>query len=153
MQPLLTLGSWAQNHSQGLIFISTFSLVSFFGSLLLLPWLIIRIPEDYFGASCVDFGFLPRHPFWKLLFRIGKNLLGVAFVIVGILMLVLPGQGLLTLCLGLIFIDFPGKRKLENGLIRKKSILGVINSIRAKAKRPPLQIELPNSSTKSGVKK
>ena len=39
--------------------------------------------------------------------------MGYLLIIGGILMLVLPGQGLLTILLGLIFSDYPGKYKLE----------------------------------------
>ncbi len=52
-------------------------------------------------------------------------------------MLFLPGQGLLTMLLGILFIDFPGKHRLEQKLIQHPKILRTINTFREKAGKPP----------------
>jgi hypothetical protein len=71
-----------------------------------------------------------------------KNAVGSVLVIAGILMLVLPGQGILTLFVGLTLVDFPGKRRLELWLIRKRPVLHAVGWIRSKSGRPALR--LPN---------
>jgi len=67
-----------------------------------------------------------------------KNLLGAIIVLAGIAMLVLPGQGIITILLGIFFMNFPGKYKLELWIIKRPAILKSINWIRAKANHSPL---------------
>jgi hypothetical protein len=117
------------------------SLVMFVGSLILLPWGIARIPDDYFASLRA-----PRpswhgvHPaiFWMI--KTGKNLAGVLLILAGILMLVLPGQGILAILVGLMLLEFPGKRRLELIMMRRRQISRTMNWIRKKAGRPPLAV-------------
>ena len=74
-------------------------------------------------------------PLWLL-----KNLFGLLLVIAGMLMLVLPGQGLLTIFVGLIFLDFPGKYRMERKMVSNDSVLRSINWVRARTGKPPLII-------------
>ena len=46
-----------------------------------------------------------------------KNLLGATLVLAGLLMLFLPGQGVITLLAGLMIMNYPGKFVLEPWLI------------------------------------
>ncbi|HSB44171.1 MAG TPA: PGPGW domain-containing protein, partial [Nitrospira sp.] len=66
------------------------------------------------------------------------NAVGAIFLFVGFLMLFLPGQGVLTMVIGVSMLDFPGKRKVEATLIGQPTVLGVINSMREKFGKPPL---------------
>ena len=67
-----------------------------------------------------------------------KNLLGAALVLIGIAMLVLPGQGALTILAGVFLLEFPGKRRLELRIVRQRPVHLTINWIRARVGRPPL---------------
>lgn len=69
-----------------------------------------------------------------------KNILGVMLVLGGIALLLLPGQGILTILIGLIIMDFPYKYKVEIRIIKHPFVLRAINKLRAKAKQRPLQI-------------
>jgi hypothetical protein len=69
-----------------------------------------------------------------------RNLLGGALVVAGIAMLVLPGQGILTILIGLLLMDFPGKRRGEIYLLRKRTVARAVNWIRSRAKQPPLEL-------------
>ena len=69
-----------------------------------------------------------------------KNIIGYALIFGGILMLVLPGQGLFTIFIGLILSNYPGKYKLERKLISIPSILKMVNWLRRKSNKPPLDI-------------
>ncbi len=69
-----------------------------------------------------------------------KNLAGAVFLIMGFLMLFIPGQGLLTILLGLTFLNFPGKRRLEIRLIRSPRIHRGVNWIRRRSGKPPVQL-------------
>jgi hypothetical protein len=78
------------------------------------------------------------HPRLSFLLTVIKNLIGGVFILAGLVMLVLPGQGLLTILIGITLTNFPGKYKLEQGLARRRSILRAMNWIRGKAHRTPL---------------
>jgi hypothetical protein len=69
-----------------------------------------------------------------------KNVVGIVLLMAGIVMLFTPGQGILTILLGLSFVDFPGKRGLERRIVGNPVVLDKINSLRARANRPPLEI-------------
>lgn len=56
----------------------------------------------------------------------------------GLLLLVIPGQGVLTMVIGLILIDFPGKYHLERGLMQRKHVLKTVNWLCARRQEPPL---------------
>ena len=72
-----------------------------------------------------------------------KNTLGALALIMGILMLVLPGQGVLTILIGISLLDFPGKRRLEYWIISQGAVHRTIDRIRARAGRPPLVLPDP----------
>ncbi len=49
-----------------------------------------------------------------------------------------PGQGLLMVLIGLMLVDFPGRRRVEKALARRPGILATVNRLRARFSRPPL---------------
>lgn len=55
-------------------------------------------------------------------------------------MLVLPGQGILTILIGLGIMNFPGKFAVERWFVERKGVMFSINWIRQKTKHPPLQL-------------
>jgi hypothetical protein len=118
------------------------SLLLFFGTLAAVPVFVIVIREEYFlHAEESTFGTMKeRHPLMRLLLLLLKNLVGALFLLMGFVMLFIPGQGLLTLLIGTVLIDFPGKRGLELRLIRNRRISGAANWIRAKAGRNPIRL-------------
>ena len=72
-----------------------------------------------------------------------KNLLGVVLILLGIILSLpgVPGQGILTILLGLIMLDIPGKRPLEAKIIQRPAILSAINTLREKYRKPPLVMD------------
>jgi hypothetical protein len=101
---------------------------------------IVRIPADYFTHQRRQF--MPgRNPALRIVLRVLKNLLGVAVVAVGIVTSIpgVPGQGFLTILIGLMLLDFPGKFAVERWIIRRRAIRGAANWLRRKAGRPPLE--------------
>ena len=83
-------------------------------------------------------------------FALAKNLLGVAFILAGVAMLVLPGQGLLTILLGLGLTNFPGKYALEQRLVARPSVRWALDQIRQKAGRPPFRWVKPEDRASRG---
>ncbi|MHA6965650.1 PGPGW domain-containing protein [Zobellella denitrificans] len=115
------------------------SLVCFIGSLLVIPWLVLRIPADYFsGEYRHRVPWAEQHPVIRWLLLILKNLLGLVLLLMGIAMLVLPGQGLLTILIALVFLNFPGKYRLERRIFMIPSVRQGVDWLRRRAGRPPL---------------
>jgi hypothetical protein len=126
------------DHATLLCWLGILSLVTFVASLIVIPLLIVRMPADYFTRERPYYR--GRHPVlhWSIL--IAKNLFGALFLLAGLAMLFLPGQGLITIVIALTLLNFPGKRRLECRLIRRPGINRVINWIRTRKGRPPLLI-------------
>jgi len=136
--------AWLRGHETILWWLGVLSIVMFVGTLVVLPIVVARLPADYFTRDQRHIGH--RHvqsTVPRLLGLLSKNLLGIVFVLAGMAMLVLPGQGILTILIGLMLMDFPGKRALERRLVQQPSVLRAINWIRAKARQPAL--EMPTS--------
>ncbi|RUM94568.1 MAG: hypothetical protein DSZ28_02530 [Thiothrix sp.] len=115
------------------------SVITFIASLIIIPWLIIQMPEDYFVSEHRHSSKIRRlHPALYLLIRIGKNLLGLFLFFAGLIMFVLPGQGILTMFIGISLTDFPGKFRAERWFIEKPAVFKAINWIRRKANKPML---------------
>lgn len=137
---------WFQGRETLVVWIGGFSLGILIISAVTVPVIVRRLPSDYFlrkSARDVSDG----HPLLRLAFLFIRNFVGGLLVTGGIIMLVTPGQGLLTAVVGLLLMDFPGKRRLEICLIRFGPLNRAINWIRRRDNQPPL--ELPESSSKN----
>ncbi len=116
-----------------------FSLVSFVLTLVLVPVLLIGLPADHFcrdGEQAAH----RRHPLLHALLVFSRNAAGIMLLGLGVVLLVLPGQGLLTMLLGLVLMDFPGKRGLERRLLRQPRVLQPLNRLRRRFGRAPLRL-------------
>jgi hypothetical protein len=133
------MSEWFNNNEVILWWVLVFSIASFIAAIILVPIILIFLPPDYFTTEKRHrTSFSEHHPMIRIPLLIIKNLSGCLFVIIGILMIALPGQGILTIMAGIILLDFPGKYKLERKAIQSKVILHSINWIRTKASKPPL---------------
>jgi len=118
------------------------SFITFVGTLIVVPWLIVRIPTDYFASEKRQTeAWSNHHPLIRGLLLVAKNLFGVVLVVMGIIMLVLPGQGLLTILVGLVLLNFPGKYRFERWLVLRRPILRSVNWLRRRRGREPLQFD------------
>ena len=122
--------------------IGTF-LVTFTFSLIVVGIVMVKLPANYFSPHYTQ-DFMPGKPWfvrWSAV--ILKNLLGVFLILLGIILSLpgVPGQGLLTILLGLIMLDIPGKRPLEARIIQRPAVLATINKLRARYNKPPLEME------------
>lgn len=131
---------WIQSNDTIVWWLVASSAFMFVASLILLPMLVVRIPADYFTHR-------KRHhkrpekypPAIRIIVLIIKNVLGAVLVIAGILMLVLPGQGLFTMFMGIMMMNFPGKFKLERWIVERGPVLKSINWLRRRAHHEPLR--------------
>ncbi len=123
-----------------LIWFAVSSVFMFVGTLIAIPVILMRLPADYFDIRKPRPWMENHHPILRLLGHIVKNVVGAIFLFAGFLMLFLPGQGLLTMLIGLSLIEFPGKRRVEAKVVGQSTVLSTINSMRAKFGKPPLII-------------
>lgn len=136
---------WIALHETLLGYLGLLSLPTFFFTLILVPVLVIRMPADYFMYDKKDLKqFRRQHPVVRVMTQILKNVFGGIFICAGLAMLVLPGQGVITILIGITLISFPKKRALECWIIRQKAVVRTINWMRARADKSP--VELPLSS-------
>lgn len=130
--------TWTQIGVGGGLFLSSL-VVSF----LAIALVMVKIPADYFSPNYSQ-KFMPNSTFlvrWGAV--ILKNLLGVFLIALGIVLSLpgVPGQGLLTILLGLIMVDIPGKRPLEARIIQRPTIQTAINGLRSRFNKPPLILD------------
>ena len=117
--------------------------VTFVGSLALVSFMLVKIPATYFHSSHDRDFLVDRHRAVRWSGLVMKNVLGVALVILGIIMSLpgVPGQGILTILLGLMLLDLPGKRGWEQKLVKRPKVLQTINHLRGKFGKPPLVLD------------
>ena len=123
-----------------LIWFAVSSVFMFVGTLIAIPVILMRLPADYFDIRIPRPWMENHHPILRLIGHIVKNVVGAIFLFAGFLMLFLPGQGVLTMLIGLSLIEFPGKRRVEAKIVGQSTVLSTINAMRAKFDKPPLII-------------
>ncbi len=118
-------------------------LVSLTVSFIAIAVVMVKIPANYFSTHYRQ-DFLPGSH-WTVRWGavIIKNIFGVFLILLGIVLSLpgIPGQGILTILLGLIMIDIPGKRPLEARIIKRPTVLAAVNRLRERYNKPPLQLD------------
>ena len=122
-----------------LVWLGSLSFIIFIFSLLTIKWLVALIPSDYFIKKN-NSEFRSNYPIFWLVSIIIKNLVGYTLIVGGIIMLVLPGQGLFTIFIGLMLSNYPGKFYIERKFIAIPSVLRAINWLRKKSNTPSIKI-------------
>ena len=118
-------------------------LVTFSDNLALVTLILVKIPPDYFHDSRSG-AFLKGHSqMIRILAITGKNLAGFLIVVLGILLSIpgVPGQGALTILLGIMLLDFPGRRRFERWLVTRPKVLHAVNKLRHKFNKPQLVLD------------
>jgi hypothetical protein len=131
---------------QPLLWASGLSLLAAVATIVGVPWVVTRLPRDYFARpERVVWRASADEPILALIFGLLKNLLGLVLIILGLIMLVTPGQGILTLLIGLLLMNFPGKYRLERWLVSRPGVLRGLNWLRRR--RGQLPFDAPPQST------
>jgi hypothetical protein len=108
-------------------------------TLLAVPVFVARIPEDYFTRGHRRPLYADSlHPVLGWLLALLKNLLGAVLVVIGLVLIFTPGQGLMTMLIGLMLLNFPGKYDLERWLVSRPGVMRSLNWMREKSGRPPI---------------
>ena len=128
---------------RSLVWLIVFSVITFLVSIAVTIFVLVKLPDTYFKSSHGREFWVERHPVLRWTGIVVKNLLGAFLVLLGVLMSLpgVPGQGVLTILLGVMLLDFPGKRSLELRLVSRPKVLRTINRIRQRFDRPPLLLD------------
>jgi hypothetical protein len=137
LNPLL---DWAKANDTLLWWSFAVSLALLVLSPLAVAWVVVKLPTDYFSTKKRRRArWTKRYAGPRPAIAIAKNVLGIVLALAGLVMLVVPGQGLLTLVAGLMLVDFPGKYRLERWLATRPPVWRSINWLRKRAHRESLE--------------
>lgn len=117
--------------------------VGFVASYVAVSIILIKIPANYFHSDYEHHFFPDSHPMLRAVAIAGKNVLGVLLIIAGIILSFpgVPGPGLLTVFIGLMLTDIPGKRVLEAKIIKRPALLSAVNKLRTRYGKPELVMD------------
>lgn len=116
------------------------SVMAVIATLVGVPWVVARLPSDYFSEEARSaWRRSPDRPAVALIFALAKNVLGALLLVLGLIMLLTPGQGILTLLVGLLLLNFPGKYRLERWLVLRPGVLRTLNWLRRRQGQPPFE--------------
>ena len=117
-------------------------LVSFFANLGIVSFILVKLPADHFSKSRKTKFWSGKRPWLHAVKVIGKNIAGILLVALGVVLSLpgVPGQGLLTVLLGIMLLDFPGRDRLEQKLLSRPSIVNSINKLRGRFGKKPLEL-------------
>lgn len=133
---------WLQFLEAHFWWLFAFSLLTFIGTLVAVPMLLVRIPHDYFSHERRHrLAVSNDHPLLiQAILVILKNAIGCILLAMGLIMLVTPGQGIITMLVGLMLLNYPGKYRLERWLVSRPAVLRSINWLRRRSGRRPLEL-------------
>lgn len=133
--------AWSEGHRWLVWAVAAGSLGSLVLSAVLVTVILVQLPPDHYSRGRVAPLAAANGGLVSLLASgavlVIRNVFGWVFVVAGIAMLVLPGQGLLSIIAGLVLIDFPGKHRLERRLLASHVVRDAMNWLRRRAGRPP----------------
>ena len=129
-------------HDALIWWLASLSLVTLVAVVIMIPIVVVRLPCDYFaGNKRVPAPWSGRHPVVRVALLTGKTLSGIIFLLAGTAMLFLPGQGILTILVGLTLLNFPGKFRLERKIVGLRPVRSSINWMRRRTGHEPLRLD------------
>lgn len=101
-------------------------------------WAVGRLPADYFQRpERAEWEAATGEPWYARLASLAKNVAGLLLVLLGLILMLAPGQGLLTVIAGLLLMNFPGKYRLERALVRRPGVMRALNWLRRRRGAAP----------------
>ena len=133
--------AWLEQHAELLEQLGHFSIVALMVTVVALPWAVMKLPADYFVSERrKPARRASQHPLVWAVLSFCKNLVGIFLILIGIAMLVLPGQGTVTILIGLAISNFPGKFAIEQRIASQPAVGNTLNKIRKLGGVSPLQM-------------
>jgi UPF0716 family protein affecting phage T7 exclusion len=140
MPSFSTITDWFSDHQALVWWVSAGSIALLLLSPLVAIWFVTRLPKNYFVQKHRRaLGSWEGYPTIRSILLVGKSILGAVLVLAGVIMLIAPGQGLLTIVVGLMLLEFPGKYRAERWLATRRSVWRSLNWLRKRAGQPELQ--------------
>jgi len=117
-------------------------LASFVVSVSLVTVVLVKLPRTYFLDRPSQPLWKDRHPAVRAALHLIKNLIGACLIAVGIALSIpgVPGQGILTILIGVMLLDFPAKRRILRKVVSYPRVLAAANRIRRKFDKPPFEL-------------
>jgi hypothetical protein len=117
--------------------------LSFAVSTGLVSYVLVKLPATYFHSSHARAFWEDRNRAVRWSGLVLKNFIGLVLIGVGIIMSLpgVPGPGILTILLGIVMLDIPGKRPFETRLVKRPRVLQSINRLRERFGKPPLILD------------
>lgn len=137
---LETLATWMTQYSSEIALIGLFSFLLLAASLLATPWILAKLPSDYFATTPTA----SQRSVTRLLLSTVKTILGLLMILTGFIMMITPGPGLVCLVLGMALVEIPGKHLVLQKLVSRPSVFSTLNWLRKKADKTPFILP-PNS--------
>ncbi len=132
------LGGFVEQHSVAFGVVAVTSLVFVVGGAALGPVFIARLPTDYFASDVMSRRLARKS---SLAMSVARNLAGIALLMVGLLLLILPGQGLLTILAGLLLVDFPAKKSYLARVLKRPKVRAALDWVRRRVGKEPFDWE------------
>lgn len=145
---------WFEEHERLVFWASALSLLTLLATAFIGPFILVKMPADYFCRHRDAARASQRRPVFGIAFLAVRNIVGGLLILLGLLLLVLPGQGLLTIIAGLTLLTFPAKRRFMRRIVFRPRVRRSIDWLRLRAGREPLVVdaeseEVPPSSVRS----
>ena len=112
---------------QLLLWATGLSLVAVIATIIGVPWVVTRLPGDYFSRpQRTTWRQADDEPMFALVLGLLKNLLGALLVVMGLVMLA-----------GLLLMNFPGKYRMERWLVLRPGVMRALNWLRQRQGHAP----------------
>lgn len=137
-----TIHGWGLTWGQVLLGVGA-SVIMFVVSTAVVSFVLVKLPANYFHSSHDREFMVERHPVLRAVGIAAKNVFGFVLVVLGVIMAVpgVPGPGVLSILLGIMLLDFPGKRTLETRIVSRPRVNDAVNTLRARFGKPPLMLD------------
>jgi hypothetical protein len=141
MPSFSAIAEWFTAHQALVWWVSAVSVALLLLSPVVAMWFVTRLPADYFvQENRRPLSSWEKYPTVRVFLLVAKSILGIVLTLVGVVMLVVPGQGLLTIVVGLLLLEFPGKYQAERWMATRRKVWRSLNWLRKKAGKPELQL-------------
>lgn len=123
------------NHTALLVTLAAISMLLLLISVLATPRLVAQLPADYLLQRPQT---VQKRSVLRLALRAVRNAIGFVLIVLGLIMLLIPGPGLVTLLIGISMASFPGKQRLLRHLATRESVFNSLNWMRRRHNKVPL---------------
>ena len=108
------------------------SFAIFLAGLVVVRALVVELPSNHF---------VKPDPARPRMVRLARQVGGGLLIVLGLLMLVLPGPGILTIALGVALFDSPKKNDILRKVLSQEGVRKTMHNLRVRAGKEPFLLE------------